>query len=87
VDRVNKTLAQVEQIKKFTIIPKKLYEEDGEVRVRKEDLRGNRREIKRKAAEKALEFFYERLVRNVRFKSKDSGGGKHERKSLKGRSF
>jgi len=31
VDRVNKTLAQVEQVKKFTIIPKKLYEEDGEV--------------------------------------------------------
>lgn len=31
VDRVNKTLAQVEQIKKFTIIPKKLYEEDGEI--------------------------------------------------------
>ncbi|MBM4351167.1 MAG: long-chain fatty acid--CoA ligase [Deltaproteobacteria bacterium] len=31
VDRVNKTLAQVEQVKKFAIIPKKLYEEDGEV--------------------------------------------------------
>ncbi len=31
VDKVNKTLSQVEQIKKFTIIPKKLYEEDGEV--------------------------------------------------------
>jgi long-chain acyl-CoA synthetase len=31
VDRVNKTLAQVEQVKKFSIIPKKLYEEDGEV--------------------------------------------------------
>jgi long-chain acyl-CoA synthetase len=31
VDRVNKMLAQVEQVKKFTIIPKKLYEEDGEV--------------------------------------------------------
>jgi long-chain acyl-CoA synthetase len=31
VDRVNKRLAQVEQVKKFTIIPKKLYEEDGEV--------------------------------------------------------
>ena len=31
VDRVNKTLAQVEQVKKFTIIPKRLYEEDGEV--------------------------------------------------------
>ena len=31
VDKVNKTLANVEQLKKFTIIPKKLYEEDGEV--------------------------------------------------------
>ena len=31
VDHVNKTLANVEQIKKFTILPKKLYEEDGEV--------------------------------------------------------
>jgi len=31
VDRVNKMLAQVEQVKKFAIIPKKLYEEDGEV--------------------------------------------------------
>jgi long-chain acyl-CoA synthetase len=28
---VNKALANVEQLKKFTIIPKKLYEEDGEV--------------------------------------------------------
>jgi long-chain acyl-CoA synthetase len=28
VDRVNKSLAQVEQVKKFAIIPKKLYEED-----------------------------------------------------------
>ena len=31
VDKVNKALANVEQLKKFTIIPKKLYEEDGEV--------------------------------------------------------
>jgi len=31
VDKVNDTLSRVEQIKKFTIIPKKLYEEDGEV--------------------------------------------------------
>lgn len=30
--------------------------------IRKEDLKGNRREIKRKASEKALQFFYERLV-------------------------
>ncbi|OGP63526.1 MAG: fatty-acid--CoA ligase, partial [Deltaproteobacteria bacterium RBG_13_49_15] len=31
IDRVNETLSRVEQIKKFTILPKKLYEEDGEV--------------------------------------------------------
>ncbi len=31
VSGVNDTLARVEQIKKFTILPKKLYEEDGEV--------------------------------------------------------
>jgi long-chain acyl-CoA synthetase len=31
VKAVNETLSRVEQIKKFTILPKKLYEEDGEV--------------------------------------------------------
>lgn len=31
IDKVNDTLARVEQVKKFTILPKKLYEEDGEV--------------------------------------------------------
>ncbi len=31
VDEVNKGLSQAERIKKFTILPKKLYEEDGEV--------------------------------------------------------
>ncbi len=31
IDEVNKTLARVEQIKRFTILPKKLLEEDGEV--------------------------------------------------------
>ncbi len=31
ITSVNETLARVEQIKKFTILPKKLYEEDGEV--------------------------------------------------------
>ncbi len=30
-DKVNDALARVEQVKKFTILPKKLYEEDGEV--------------------------------------------------------
>ncbi|MCX5863223.1 MAG: AMP-binding protein [Deltaproteobacteria bacterium] len=31
LQEVNKTLSHVESIKKFTIVPKKLYEEDGEV--------------------------------------------------------
>ena len=31
IKAVNETLSRVEQIKKFTILPKKLYEEDGEV--------------------------------------------------------
>jgi long-chain acyl-CoA synthetase len=31
IKSVNKTLSRVEQVKKFTILPKKLYEEDGEV--------------------------------------------------------
>jgi long-chain acyl-CoA synthetase len=31
VQEVNRTLARVESVKKFTIVPKKLYEEDGEV--------------------------------------------------------
>lgn len=31
IQEVNKTLSHVETIKKFTIVPKKLYEEDGEV--------------------------------------------------------
>lgn len=31
IGKVNETLARVEQVKKFTILPKKLYEEDGEM--------------------------------------------------------
>ena len=31
VNKVNDSLSHVEQVKKFTILPKKLYEEDGEV--------------------------------------------------------
>jgi long-chain acyl-CoA synthetase len=31
VKKVNETLSRVEKVKKFTILPKKLYEEDGEV--------------------------------------------------------
>ena len=42
--------------------------------VRKEDLKGNRREIKRKAAEKALQFFYERLIYSRRSRISDRKG-------------
>jgi long-chain acyl-CoA synthetase len=31
IKSVNETLSRVEQVKKFAILPKKLYEEDGEV--------------------------------------------------------
>jgi len=31
VDQVNTQVARVENVRKFTILPKKLYEEDGEV--------------------------------------------------------
>jgi len=31
IKKVNESLSRVEQVKKFTILPKKLYEEDGEV--------------------------------------------------------
>lgn len=31
VNKVNETLSRVEQVKRFTMLPKKLYEEDGEV--------------------------------------------------------
>jgi long-chain acyl-CoA synthetase len=31
IDTINAELARVEQIKRFRILPKKLYEEDGEV--------------------------------------------------------
>ncbi|MFH1488257.1 MAG: AMP-binding protein [Pseudomonadota bacterium] len=31
VEKVNQALSRVEQVKKFTLLPKKLYEEDGEV--------------------------------------------------------
>ena len=31
IKKANETLSRVEQVKKFTILPKKLYEEDGEM--------------------------------------------------------
>lgn len=55
VDRVNKTLAQVEQVKKFAIIPKKLYEEDGEVTPTMK--------VKRKAINEAYKDVIEKLYK------------------------
>jgi len=31
IEKLNETLARVENIRKFTLLPKRLYEEDGEV--------------------------------------------------------
>lgn len=56
VDRVNKTLAQVEQVKKFAIIPKKLYEEDGEVTPTMK--------VKRKAINEAYKDVIEKLYKS-----------------------
>jgi len=42
--------------------------------VRKEDLKGNRGEIKEKASEKALQFFYERLIHEDFMAKKDRKG-------------
>jgi len=55
VDRVNKSLAQVEQVKKFAIIPKKLYEEDGEVTPTMK--------VKRKAINEAYKDVIEKLYK------------------------
>ncbi len=56
VDRVNKTLANVEQVKKFTILPKKLYEEDGEVTPTMK--------VKRKFVNEAFKEIIERMYRS-----------------------
>src|SRR4030066_349582 len=56
VDAVNKTLANVETVKKFTILPKKLYEEDGEGTP---PMKG-----KRKYTNKALREIIEKMYRS-----------------------
>ncbi len=56
VDRVNKSLAQVEQVKKFAIIPKKLYEEDGEVTPTMK--------VKRKSINEAYKDIIEKMYRS-----------------------
>jgi len=55
IDKVNETLARVEQIKKFTILPKKLMEEDGEVTPTMK--------LKRKAINKAYSEMIEAMYR------------------------
>jgi len=56
VEKVNKTLSQVETIKKFALIPKKLYEEEGDITPT--------RKIKRKVIEKKYKDIIEMLYRD-----------------------
>ncbi len=55
VDAVNKMLARVENIRKFTILPKKLYEEDGDVTPTMK--------VKRKAIQKTYRDLIESMYR------------------------
>jgi long-subunit acyl-CoA synthetase (AMP-forming) len=57
VDKVNKTLANVETVKKFTILSKKLYEEDGEVTPTLK--------VKRKYINEAFKDLIEAIYKNV----------------------
>jgi long-chain acyl-CoA synthetase len=41
VDQVNKTLSQVESIKKFALLPRRFYEEEGDVTPTKKVKRRN----------------------------------------------
>jgi Long-chain acyl-CoA synthetases (AMP-forming) len=56
VEKVNKTLSQVETIKKFALIPRKLYEEEGDITPT--------RKLKRKMIEKKYKDIIEQLYRD-----------------------
>jgi long-chain acyl-CoA synthetase len=56
VEKVNKTLSQVETIKKFALIPRKLYEEEGDITPT--------RKLKRKVIEKKYKDIIEKLYRD-----------------------
>jgi PncC family amidohydrolase len=53
---------------------------------KKLDLKGNRREIKEKAAEEALQFFYEMLIRGD-FMAKKDLRGRNEKRTVKEKPF
>ncbi len=61
VDRVNKTLSQVETVKRFALLPRRFYEEDGDVTPTK------------KVKRRALELRYAELVESLY--SERTGGG------------
>jgi long-chain acyl-CoA synthetase len=61
VDRVNKTLSQVETVKRFALLPRRFYEEDGDVTPTK------------KVKRRALEQRYAELVESLY--SERTGGG------------
>jgi long-chain acyl-CoA synthetase len=56
VEKVNKTLSQVEAIKKFALIPRKLYEEEGDITPT--------RKLKRKMIEKKYKDIIDQLYRD-----------------------
>jgi len=56
VEKVNKTLSQVEAIKKFALIPRKLYEEEGDITPT--------RKLKRKIIEKKYKDIIDQLYRD-----------------------
>ncbi len=56
VSKVNKTLSQVESIKKFALLPRRFYEEDGDVTPTKK--------VKRRFLEKRYADLIESLYKN-----------------------
>jgi len=55
ISKVNKTLSQVESVKKFALLPRRFYEEDGDVTPTKK--------VKRRALEKRYRDLIESLYR------------------------
>jgi long-chain acyl-CoA synthetase len=54
VDRVNKTLSQVESVKKFALLPRRFYEEEGDVTPTK---KVKRRHIEQRYADLIAELY------------------------------
>jgi long-chain acyl-CoA synthetase len=55
ISKINKTLSQVESVKKFALLPRRFYEEDGDVTPTKK--------VKRRALEKRYRDLIESLYK------------------------